>query len=317
MQSWYELAAQMSRDATVANKQRYETRWVVPRTALLSQVTDALRRRTSRGANRRDHREPVPARPLRDLAGLEALARAAAGSKARDRRTDGRAPDHARRFSELGVGERPWRRARCRRSKPPALTICRTATAQPRAGRGRPGMRGRCASLPVVAGAMLCPGSIIAASMYMSSLRQRCFDVEKFVPLLMTGGLFAHLVNIAHYLETGRAGIREVLRPLVDGTLTTLMVYCAIGLVVSARRFFRRFSVTSRWRKVVYGLVTFYVCASVPGHVRYLATGDTSYFDIFPWWFSLVIMPVYLLVIAYFFTLPPPVPSRSQSPRAV
>jgi hypothetical protein len=64
--------------------------------------------------------------------------------------------------------------------------------------------------------------------------------------------------------------------------------------------------VTSRWRKVVYGLITFYVCASVPGHVRYLLAGNTSYFDIFPWWFSLVIMPVYLLVIAYFFTLPPP-----------
>jgi hypothetical protein len=77
--------------------------------------------------------------------------------------------------------------------------------------------------------------------MDMSSLRERCFDVEKFVPLLMTGGLFAHLVNIAHYLEHGRAEIGEVLTPLVDGILTSVMVYCAIGLVVSGRLFFRRF----------------------------------------------------------------------------
>jgi hypothetical protein len=37
----------------------------------------------------------------------------------------------------------------------------------------------------------------------------------------------------------------------------------------------------------------------------FLLTGDTRFFDGFPWWFSLVIMPVYVLVVAYVLTLRP------------
>jgi uncharacterized protein (TIGR02453 family) len=38
IQFWHELAAEMNRDWFMANKERYETKWVAPMTALLSAV---------------------------------------------------------------------------------------------------------------------------------------------------------------------------------------------------------------------------------------------------------------------------------------
>jgi uncharacterized protein (TIGR02453 family) len=42
MQFWHELAAEMSKDWFVANKQRYESEWVAPMTALLGEVALGL-----------------------------------------------------------------------------------------------------------------------------------------------------------------------------------------------------------------------------------------------------------------------------------
>ena len=42
MQFWHELAAEMSRDWFVANKERYEAQWVAPMTALLDDVARRL-----------------------------------------------------------------------------------------------------------------------------------------------------------------------------------------------------------------------------------------------------------------------------------
>jgi uncharacterized protein (TIGR02453 family) len=42
MQFWHELAAEMSKEWFVANKQRYEDEWVTPMTALLGQVAHKL-----------------------------------------------------------------------------------------------------------------------------------------------------------------------------------------------------------------------------------------------------------------------------------
>ncbi len=43
MQFWHELAAEMSKDWFAANKQRYETQWVAPMTALLGRAAAGLR----------------------------------------------------------------------------------------------------------------------------------------------------------------------------------------------------------------------------------------------------------------------------------
>jgi hypothetical protein len=133
-------------------------------------------------------------------------------------------------------------------------------------------------------------------------MRRRNYAMEKAVPLLMTMGFTIHLVNLAHYLRDGHTAIREVILPGVDVVLGSWMAYCAVGLILGFKGFFERFAVHG-WRVIVYWIVTFYVTASVPGHVLFLLRGDTRYFDVFPWWFSPIIMCVYVLFILYFTTL--------------
>lgn len=56
-------------------------------------------------------------------------------------------------------------------------------------------------------------------------------------------------------------------------------------------------------RRIGYWAVTVYVTISLPGHVLFLLTGDSRFFDGFPWWFSLAILPLYMLIVAYVITL--------------
>jgi len=135
-------------------------------------------------------------------------------------------------------------------------------------------------------------------------MRQNSFYIERIIPILITGGLFIHLVNIANYVRDGRARVGDVLQPIVDAPLAVLMLYCAIGLLYW-RNFFRRFGITSAWRKAGYFLIAVYVWASLPGHAMFLSSGNTDYFDFFPWWFSVALIPVYGLMILYFITLNP------------
>ena len=123
-----------------------------------------------------------------------------------------------------------------------------------------------------------------------------------FVSILLTLGFGLHLANLGQYVKNGHTSLSQIISPTMDAILGGWMSYCAVLLIGGAKAFFARFQ-ASGWRTVVYWVVTFYVTVSVPGHVRYLATGDTRYFDLFPWWFSPLIMGVYVLFIAYFVTL--------------
>jgi hypothetical protein len=100
----------------------------------------------------------------------------------------------------------------------------------------------------------------------------------------------------------------------VDLALFLLMAHCAVALIVRSRQFARTYDLTSIGRRLGYWAIAAYVTVSLPGHVLFLVTGDTRFFDAFPWWFSLVILPGYVLVIVYVVTLSrreigaPPVP---------
>ena len=135
-----------------------------------------------------------------------------------------------------------------------------------------------------------------------ANLRANSLYIERVIPLLITGGVFVHLVNIANHLREGSARVGDVLQPLVDAPLALLMIYSAVGLF-HWRNFFRKFGLTSKWRKACYFAIAFYIVASIPGHIAFLLSGDTSYFDVFPWCFSIVLMPFYGLMILYFLTL--------------
>jgi hypothetical protein len=143
------------------------------------------------------------------------------------------------------------------------------------------------------------------AQSYQSDPTNQCWYVEKTVPLLMMGGFMVHLIRLAQYLQNGTADLSLILLPQVDLVLTLLMIYCSIIMIGLWRRFFRVFKMSANWRKVVYWMITFYITASIPGHISYLAFGDTSYFNFFPWWFSPIIMVVYIAFIMYFFSLKP------------
>lgn len=133
----------------------------------------------------------------------------------------------------------------------------------------------------------------------------RTWQIDRMVPVLMTGGFFVHLINVSNYLARGGAGIKEVLTWPVDFSLALIMAYCAVILIWRWAELFEVFAIRSAARKIGYWAITFYIAASVPGHALFLSTGNTSYFDVFPWWFSFIIMPVYVLIAVYFLTLKP------------
>ena len=142
-------------------------------------------------------------------------------------------------------------------------------------------------------------------------MRENSFYIERVIPLLITGGVFIHLINLSTYLQFGEVRISQILHPVVDAPLAALMCYSAIG-VFYWKNFFRKFGITSLWRKVAYFFIAAYVVCSIPGHIKFLLTGDTAFFEQFPWWFSLALMPLYAAIILYFLTLHQVLPDHSE-----
>lgn len=136
-------------------------------------------------------------------------------------------------------------------------------------------------------------------------MTNRTWHVEKSVLILMTGGFFIHLINASRYWALGTARVSDVLTWPVDFCLAAVMIFCSVALIARRRAFAQTFHVDSWPRRVGYWAITFYITVSIPGHIQFLFTGNTRYFDVFPWWFSLIIMPVYVLIMAYFITLKP------------
>ena len=129
--------------------------------------------------------------------------------------------------------------------------------------------------------------------------------VREALLLLMSGGFFVHLISASRHLADDSARVGDILLRPVDGALFVLMLYCAVALLTRARAFARTYDLTTPGRRLGYWAITAYVTVSLPGHVLFLTTGDTRFFDGFPWWFSLVILPAYALVVAYLVTLRP------------
>ena len=123
-----------------------------------------------------------------------------------------------------------------------------------------------------------------------------------FVVVLLTMGFTLHLANLGQYAHSHHTRLASIISPVMDGTLGVWMAFCAVVLLLRWRSFFAAYDLRG-WKRVVYWILTFYVAVSVPGHVRYVATRNTSYFDFFPWWFSPIIVSVYVLFIAFLLSL--------------
>lgn len=136
-------------------------------------------------------------------------------------------------------------------------------------------------------------------------MNRNIWHAEKYVPLLMTYGFTLHIIRVAIYLRDGTANLSQIILPLVDLPLAIVMAYCALAMIIAWRQFFQMFEMRVTWRKVIYWIIAVYIAGSVPGHIRFLAFGSTTYFDFFPWWFSVILLFVYAAIIVYFFTLKP------------
>ena len=134
-------------------------------------------------------------------------------------------------------------------------------------------------------------------------MKSATWHTEEVLLLLMSGGFFVHLISASRHLQDDQAQVGDVLLWPVDLALFALMTYCAVALLVRARQFPLTYDLSAPSRWIGYWAITVYVVLSLPGHAMFLLTGDTRFFDGFPWWFSLLIMPVYVLVVGYVLTL--------------
>jgi hypothetical protein len=126
---------------------------------------------------------------------------------------------------------------------------------------------------------------------------------EQALLLLMSGGFFVHLISVSRRVEDSQAQVGDIVLWPVDLALFVLMAYCSVTLITRFRHFASAYELATTGRKLGYWAITAYVTVSLPGHAVFLLTGDTGFFDGFPWWFSVVILPVYVLVVGYVVTL--------------
>ncbi|RHX92418.1 hypothetical protein [Leptospira stimsonii] len=132
------------------------------------------------------------------------------------------------------------------------------------------------------------------------------FHAEKSLPILFTMGFVLHLINFAHYIRDGKADPGQVMTPIVDIALFAVMLYSAFALIWEYKAFFQTYGFTDKIRrKIGYWYITVYVTASIPGHIYYIYTADGSYFEWFAWWFSPIIMVVYIVMIGFCLSLKP------------
>jgi hypothetical protein len=147
-------------------------------------------------------------------------------------------------------------------------------------------------------------------------MRSSTWHVEHVVPVLITGGAFLHIIRLSRYFLTGDASVGEFINWQVDLVLAALMVWASAGLVFRRREFAAAYDISSRARQIGYWAITAYVTLSIPGHVIFIATGNTGFFEAFPWWFSLLLQPIYVVVIGYFATLVPRAASANRAAAA-
>jgi len=134
-------------------------------------------------------------------------------------------------------------------------------------------------------------------------MKSSTWHAEDALLLLMSGGFFVHLINASRHLRDDGSQVADILLRPVDLALFLLMGHCAVALITRSRQFAGTYDLTSVGRWLGYWAITAYVTLSLPGHALFLLTGNPRFFDAFPWWFSFVIMPVYVLVVAYVLTL--------------
>jgi hypothetical protein len=136
-------------------------------------------------------------------------------------------------------------------------------------------------------------------------MKSSTWYAEHVVPVLIAGGAFLHIIRLSRYFLRGDASVGDYLTWQVDLVLALLMVWASVALIFRRREFAAKYDISSRARRIGYWIITAYITLSIPGHFVFITTGNTGFFEAFPWWFSLSLQPIYVVVIGYFATLVP------------
>jgi ABC-type spermidine/putrescine transport system permease subunit II len=109
----------------------------------------------------------------------------------------------------------------------------------------------------------------------------------------LIAGMYLHITS----LFIGRDLLRQyILTPTFDMLLAVPMTYAGIVGWLS----WKQVSFDSGWKKFFYGFILVYFTISIPIHVQTYLTQSTAYINVFPDWYSyviLVLMTVMLLFV--------------------
>ena len=105
-------------------------------------------------------------------------------------------------------------------------------------------------------------------------------------------GMYAHLTA----LFIGHELLRMyILTPAYDMVLAVPMTYAGIVSWIAWRRVIH----PNTWHRIVYGFLAVYFTISIPIHIRTYIAQNTDYVELFPLWYSAMILPVMMALLVF------------------
>jgi hypothetical protein len=127
------------------------------------------------------------------------------------------------------------------------------------------------------------------------SFRRNGYYVRHVAIVTLLMGASAHFAVVA----LGRSALPRIVTPPFELLLTVLIAYVSVfGWFAWSKFHFR-----SRVQKIVLALILVYFPIGIPIHVITIVNGNTDHYGVFPGWYSFVILPVMLAMIAFFASL--------------
>ncbi len=127
---------------------------------------------------------------------------------------------------------------------------------------------------------------------WVRSVRGAGFYVRSVASGTLLLGAGAHIAVIV----LGREAQPRILTPGLELLLTVPMFYVSVAGWLAWRTFIFR----GRWHKVALGLILIYFPIGLPFHLITITTGSTAHYAAFPEWYSLLIVPVMVVIMACF-----------------
>jgi hypothetical protein len=127
---------------------------------------------------------------------------------------------------------------------------------------------------------------------WLPSLRRNGYYVRHVAIATLLLGASVHLAVVL----LGRSALPRIVTPPFELVLTLLIAYVSVMGWFAWSTFHYR----SRRQKILLALILVYFPIGIPVHVITIINGNTDHYGVFPGWYSLVILPVMLAMMAFF-----------------